>query len=133
MAKPDHSRPVVLDATAILAVLFNEPGSDAILPLLQHAAVSTVNLAEVHAQLLRRGVNADLAWKSLQQLGVEVCLFDAGQARLAGELATTSRGTPLSLGDRACLALALQRKATVYTTNAAWRKLGLEIEVETIP
>ena len=76
-----------------------------------------------------------LTWlgRVFSNLGVEVCLFDAGQARLAGELATTSRGTPLSLGDRACLALALQRKATVYTTNAAWRKLGLEIEVETIP
>jgi len=133
LAKPDHSRPVVLDATAILAVLFNEPGSDAILPLLEHATVSAVNLAEVHAQLLRRGVKADMAWKSLQDLGVEVCLFDARQARLAGDLATTSRGTPLSLGDRACLALAITRKSTVYTTNAAWRKLGLDIEMETIP
>jgi PIN domain nuclease of toxin-antitoxin system len=38
----------------------------------------------------------------------------------------------LSLGDRACLALAIRRKATVYTTDAAWKNLNLGIEVEVI-
>ena len=58
--------------------------------------------------------------------------FDEVQARLAGELVAQTRPYGLSLGDRACLALAIQRKATVYTTDAAWKKLNLPIEVEVI-
>jgi ribonuclease VapC len=127
------ARVAVLDATAILAALFNEAGSDVVLPVLQHALVSTINLAEAHALLLRRGVKADLSWRSLQDLGCEVCPFDGEQARLAGELAAQSRtSTPLSFGDRACLALAMARKATVYTTDAAWKNLNLNVEVEVI-
>jgi ribonuclease VapC len=126
------ARQVVLDATAILAVLFSEPGSDAVLPLLQNSAVSAMNLAEVHAQLLRRGVKADLAWKSLQDLGIEICPFNEEHARLAGELGGASRRITLSGGDRACLALAIARRATVYTTDAEWERLGLGIDVKVI-
>jgi PIN domain nuclease of toxin-antitoxin system len=132
LARPLDGRQVVLDATAILAVLFNEPGSEQVLPVLQNAAVSAVNLAELYAQLLRRGVKPDLAWKSLQDLGLEVCPFDAEQARVAGELAEPSRDSHLSFGDRACLALGVQRKAAVYTTNAAWKRLELGVEMEVI-
>lgn len=132
MAKPVDSRAVVLDATAILAVLFNEPGSEKILPLLQNAAVSAVNLAEVYAQLLRRGVKADLAWKNLQHLGLEVCPFDEVHARLASELAEQAQNSNLAFGDRACLALAIQRRATVHTTSAGWKKLDVRVEVEVI-
>ena len=132
MAKPVDPRPAVLDATAVLAVLFNEPGADAVLPLLQSAAVSAINLAEVHSHLLRHGVKADLAWKSLQDLDLEICPFDAEQARLAGELVHGTRVLSLSLGDRACLALGIQRKATVYTSDAAWKNFRLGIEVEVI-
>jgi PIN domain nuclease of toxin-antitoxin system len=64
--------------------------------------------------------------------GFEISFFDDLQARLAGELVTQTRPYGLSLGDRACLALAIQRKATVYTTDAAWKKLNLGIEVEVI-
>ena len=125
MARPDNSRSAVLDATAMVAILFGEPGNELVLPLLQNAVVSAVNLAEVHMHLLRRGVKADLAWKGLQDLGVEVFPFDAEQARLAGEIEEPA----LPLGDRACLALAILRKAKVYTTDQAWKDLDLGIEV----
>jgi len=64
--------------------------------------------------------------------GCEMSFFDDLQARLAGELIARTRPYGLSLGDRACLALAIQRKAAVYTTAAAWKNLALGIEVEVI-
>src|ERR1700678_1187093 len=66
----------VLDSSAILAVLFDEPGSDAVVPLLGGALVSAVNLAEVHGSLLRRRAKADFAWNRVVELGCEVCPFD---------------------------------------------------------
>lgn len=122
----------VLDSSAILAVIFNEPGSDVILPLLQGGLLSTVNLAEVHTRLLLRGVGADFAWRRVLDLGCEICLFDGSQARAAGELIAHTRPYGLSLGGRACLALAVERKAPVYTTDAAWKNLALDIDVEVI-
>lgn len=124
--------PAVLDASAILAVLFSEPGSEAVVPLLPGALVSAVNLAEVYGQLLFRGVDPGLAWQWVQQLGCEICPFDGEQARIAGEILSQTRTQALSLGDRACLALAIQRKATVYTSDAAWQEFRLGIEVEVI-
>jgi ribonuclease VapC len=124
--------PAVLDSSAILAVVFNEPGGDLVLPHLQGGLLSTVNLAEVHTRLVLRGVGADFAWRRVMAFGCEMSLFDDLQARLAGELAPQTRPYGLSLGDRACLALAIQRKATVFTTDAAWKNLNLGIEVEVI-
>jgi PIN domain nuclease of toxin-antitoxin system len=122
----------VLDSSAILAVVFNEPGGDIVLPLLKGGFLSTVNLAEVHTLLVLRGVDADFAWRRVMAFGCEVSFFDDLQARLAGELVAQTRPYGLSLGDRACLALAIHRKATVYTTDAAWKKLNLPIAVEVI-
>jgi PIN domain nuclease of toxin-antitoxin system len=124
--------PAVFDSSAILAVVFNEPGDDIVLPLLKGGFLSTVNLAEVHTRLMLRGVGADFAWRRVVSFGCEISFFDDLQARLAGELVSQTRPYGLSLGDRACLALAIQRKARVYTTDAAWKNLSLGIEFEVI-
>ncbi|MGD1061668.1 MAG: type II toxin-antitoxin system VapC family toxin [Terracidiphilus sp.] len=124
--------PAVLDSSAILAVIFNERGGDQVLPLLDGGLLSAVNLAEVHTRLLLRGAGADFAWRRVMEFGCEICFFDDQQARVAGELVVQTRPYGLSLGDRACLALAIQRKAAVYTTDAAWKNLGLSIEVNVI-
>ena len=122
----------VLDSSAILAVIFNEPGSEAVIPRLQGALLSAVNLAEVHTRLLLGGSPSELAWSRLLILGCEVCFFDGEQARLAGDLIGKTRPLGLSFGDRACLALAIQRQATAYTANPAWKRLALGIEVRVI-
>ena len=122
----------VLDASAILAVIFAEPGSQTVAPLTNGALLSAVNLAEAHANLLLRGSGAEFAWRRLLGLGCETCFFDPEQARIAGGLVTITRPYGLSLGDRACLALAIERKGTVYTTDRAWKSLDLGIEVEVI-
>jgi PIN domain nuclease of toxin-antitoxin system len=115
-----------------LAVVFSEPGGDAVLPFLQGGLLSTVNLAEVHTRLLLRGAEADFAWSRVMEFGCEICFFDGRQARQAAELVSQTRSRGLSLGDRACLALAILRKATVYTADKEWARLGLDLTIEVI-
>ena len=125
--------PTVLDASAILALIFEEPGREVVAELLNHpTALSTVNLAEVHTKLIERGTRSDQAWSNVNGLGIDISPFSAAQARVAAELIASTRPYGLSLGDRACLALAIERKAKVYTTDRKWKELGLGVEVEVI-
>ena len=77
---------IVLDASALMAVLRDEPGAAAVEAVLDHAAVSAVNLSEVQAKLVERGTPAEIAWSWLVDLDLAVVDFDALQARLAGDL-----------------------------------------------
>ena len=122
----------VFDTSAILAVIFDEAGGDIVLPLLRDGLVSSVNLAEAHTILLLRGSGPGFAWSRLLAFGFEICPFSEKQARTAAELVGITRRYGLSLGDRACLALALARKATVYTTDTAWKNLSLGVDIEVI-
>lgn len=122
----------VLDSSAILAVIFNEPGNRVVAPLLEGGLLSTVNLAEIHSRLLRMGIPPEFAWSAVFRFDCKICFFTEAQARIAAELITVTRPYGLSLGDRACLALAMERKARVYTTDRAWKTLNLEIAVEVI-
>lgn len=123
----------VLDASAILALVFEEPGREKVADLLnQPTVLSAVNLAEVHTKLVERGTGPEQAWSAVIGLGIEMSPFTEGQARITGELIASTRPYGLSLGDRACLALAIERKAKVYTTDRNWKSLGLGIEVEVI-
>lgn len=122
----------VLDSSAVLAVIFSEPGGEAVNSVLEGGLLSTVNVAEVHARILRRGGTGDQAWGLILSCGCEVCFFSDAQARIAAELIAVTRPFGLSLGDRACLALAIERKATVYTADRDWKKLSLGIEIEVI-
>lgn len=121
-----------MDASALLALLNKEPGADKLTPeLLNTAASSTVNLAEVQAKLVARGIDPDDAWEATLA-PIRACVdFTAEHARVAGTLVTQTRSLGLSLGDRACLALALSLKAPVYTADKSWKnlKLGLRIHV----
>ena len=123
---------VVFDSSAVLAVIFNEPGGEAVVDLLQGGLLSAVNLSEIHTKLLLDGRAAGTAWNRVLSMGLEVCFFDDEQARMAAELIWETRPFGLSFGDRACLALGMQHKATVYTTDRIWKKLDLGIEIEAI-
>ena len=122
----------VFDSSAILAVLLNESGGAEVSALIQGSHLSTVNLLEVHTRLLLGGVPADLAWGRILGLKLDICNLNDQQARIAAELIWVTRPLGLSLGDRACLALAIQRQAMVYTTDKAWKNLDLGIEIEVI-
>ncbi len=122
----------VLDASAILAVLEREPGAEAISLHLGSTVVSTVNLAEVQGKLMSRGVPSDVAWEGAISLASETVDFNSEQAYLAGTLLPQTHHLGLSLGARACLALAIHLKAPVYTTDRAWKNLKLGVEVHVV-
>lgn len=123
---------IVLDASAILAVLGREPGAEQVLQHVMNTAAGTVNLAEVHSKLVGRGIPNEDAWQATVSLVHEVVSFDSHQAALAGMLVPQTKPFGLSLGDRACLALGMVLKAPVYTTERAWKNLKLGIQVHVI-
>jgi ribonuclease VapC len=123
---------IVLDASALMAVLREEPGGAAVEAVLDHVVVSTVNLSEVQAKLVERGTPAEIAWSSLVELDLAVVNFDPTQARVAGNLRSLTRARGLSLGDRACLALAQVRSLPVMTADRAWASLEIGIEIRTV-
>jgi ribonuclease VapC len=123
---------IVLDASALLAVLNGEPGSDKLTPeLLSTAASSTVNLAEVQSKLVDRGLSPGTAWAAALSPVGEAIPFTTEHAKAAGSMISKTRSFTLSLGDRACLALGLALDAPVYTADRSWKnlKLGLRIHV----
>ena len=126
----------MLDASALVAPLLGEAGGEVVLaavaaggPLL----LSAVNLAEAIAILHRhRGLPAAEARDDLLSLGLEVVPFDAAQAAAVGALEPGLRGQGISLGDRACLALAQERGLPVLTADRIWARLDLGIEIRLI-
>lgn len=123
----------VLDASAILALLYHEPGTDKLTPeLLANATCSTVNLAEVLTKLVSAGGVPDEAWEDALSTIRESAPFTDDQAKIAGSLVTQTRALGLSLGDRACLALGLALKAPVYTADKSWKTLKLDVRIHVI-
>jgi ribonuclease VapC len=122
----------VLDASALLAAFFDEPGADRVAEQMSGALLSTVNYQEVVCKLVDRGTPSEQIEDVMSQLDVEIVPFDLEQAMAAGLLRDQTRSAGLSLGDRSCLALALGRKGKVLTADRAWTALDLAIEVEVI-
>ena len=122
----------VLDSSAILALLNDEAGADVVAEILPSSVVSTVNLAEVIASLVNKGVSGADAEAALLTLDCKSEPFRREEALLAGRLRESTRQAGLSLGDRACLALALSLGLPVLTADRAWRNLPLEVEVRLI-
>jgi ribonuclease VapC len=118
------SEAYVLDSSAVIALLGNEKGANIIDELLPHATISTVNLAEVISKLQERGGADDAIDLALADLNLQTIDFDAGQANMTGKLRNSTRAKGLSLGDRACLALAASRGAIAVTTDRAWDNIA---------
>lgn len=110
----------VLDASAVLALLNGEPGQEAVAAVLPGAVLGTVNLAEVVSKLRERGVPAADAQEAIRCLGVEIVPYTETQAFHTGALRPLTRSHGLSLGDRACLALARERGAIALTAERQW-------------
>jgi ribonuclease VapC len=121
---------VVLDASAVLALLQEEQGADEVEGLLDGASMSCVNLSEVIQKAEQHGVETEGFEYDLEALGIEFRDFDVSMARPTAELWSTGRG--LSLGDRACLALAKGTDATAITADGRWIIDGLDVDVRVI-
>jgi ribonuclease VapC len=122
----------VLDASAVLALLNQEPGMNRVEALLADSCMGTVNYCEVLGKLIDAGMPEQEARESVELLNVEVVGFDTDLARLAAVLRTSTKKLGLSLGDRSCLALALSRRNTAVTAERVWPKLKLGVKIELI-
>jgi len=126
---PNVSETYVLDASALLCLLHAEAGAERVTDILDRSVIGAVNLSEVVAKLADTGGTEAEISRALGVLRLRVEPFDDEQARLAGLMRTATRPLGLSLGDRACLALARQRAAVAVTTDRAWGKLPNQIGV----
>ena len=123
----------MLDASALLAILNQEIGSEKLSPeLLSISVSSTVNLAEVQAKLVRRGLRPGEAWEATLSPVREAVSFNEEQAKLAGSLVSHTRPLGLSLEDRACLALGIALKAPIYTADKSWKTLKIGVAIHSI-
>jgi len=123
----------VLDASAILAILFEERGAENLTDeIMESAVVGAVNLAEVQSKLVKMGHAPESAWSDALLLKSEPEPFTADHAKIAGSLIAKTEKYGLSLGERSCLALAISLKAPVYTTEQTWRNLKLGVPIHVI-
>jgi PIN domain nuclease of toxin-antitoxin system len=122
----------VLDASAILALLGEEPGHLVVQEALPFSVISAVNLSEVITKIAAQGVRKEVALQMLSLLGVEVVPFEEADAWTIGFLYPDTKHLGLSLGDRACIGLGLRLKRIILTADRIWRDIALPVEIRLI-
>jgi ribonuclease VapC len=123
----------ILDASALLALLLNEPGGEKVRAELPDAVITTVNLSEVVAHYARNGVSESDIHQVLDPLPFERRPFDHDLAFECGAMISVTQSAGLSLGDRACLALAKRMALRALTADRSWvtvsKELGVTVEL----
>lgn len=122
----------VLDASAALAWLRDEPGAEQVDAALNGGVISTVNASEAAQKLIQHGADGSRAVTQLLGLGLTLTPFTGDDALAAAELWPHTRTHGLSLADRACLALAQRLQRPVLTSDQAWKHLELDLELQMI-
>ena len=123
---------VVLDASAVLAFLQREPGGAVVAEHLSAAVISAVNVAEVATRLSDRGIPDGGAREAISALRLEIAAFDHELAYTSAALRPATRRLGLSLGDRACLALAKREGLPALTADRAWASLDVGVEIHLV-
>lgn len=126
------SEAVVLDSSAVIAYLLGESGSERVGIHLAGGWLSSVNLCEIVSKFAERGEDPAQVQADVLDLEVVVVPFSSPQALVAAQLRPQTRRLGLSLGDRACLALGLERQALVLTADQAWQQLSAPHRIEVI-
>jgi ribonuclease VapC len=130
--RPKSDAYSVLDASAVLAYLHREPGYELVRSALARgAAISAVNLAEIYAKVVERGLPAEEIGGRLKALGLRIIPFGEDDALESAALYVKAKAAGPSLADRACLALGARLGLTVLTADRAWKRMG-GIKVELI-
>lgn len=122
----------VLDASAVLVFLHRERGSEAIARLLDGAAISAVNVAEVSTKLADEGVSEQQVRDAIRWLEIETVGFDEDLSHQAAALRRATRAAGLSLGDCVCLATAKHRGVRAVTADRAWSRLQVGVKIQVI-
>ncbi len=123
---------VVLDASAVLILLLDEPGAEVVAEVLSDGVLSAVNLAEVLSTLTDRGADVSRLTEDLVAAGVLVEPMTEADAAQVAELRRIDQGRLLSLGDRCCLALGRRLAVPVLTADRAWSELDAGVEVRQV-
>lgn len=116
----------ILDASALLALLHEEPGAGVVEPLLEEAVISSINWSEVVQKSLACGVELDGLREDLEALGLAIAPFAVEDAEVSALLYGETAEFGLSLADRACLALSSRLAIPALTTDRAWTELEIE-------
>lgn len=120
----------VLDASAVLAFLAQEPGADRIETAMDAgAAISALTVQEVVSKLVQRGMSSEAAAEAMAALGLDIRNLSFALAIEAGAMFPLTRRFGLSHGDRACLALGREMGVIVLTADRAWSDVADEIGV----
>lgn len=120
---------VVLDASALLALVQREPGGDQVGPMLPHARMSAVNFCETVQRLRRGGMPLEAVTLALTPLVPEAVAFDQALAYIAASIHEKTRGQGISFGDCACLALALSRDVPAVTAERKWDRCDVGVRI----
>ena len=126
------SETYVLDASAVLCLLQEEKGAERVAEALPAAIIGAVNYSEVVGKLVETGIDEATVDSLIDKLQLKVIPFDRTQARFAGSLRATTRKLGLSLGERACLALAAAEQAPALTCERIWTKFEAPCKVEAL-
>jgi ribonuclease VapC len=122
----------VIDSSVLLAVLLREEVADPAAALCSGATISAVNVAEVASRMAEKSVSPQMVEDALDDLTITVVPFDRSDAMTAAALRMPTKHLGLSLGDRACLALAQRLGAAVYTADRRWMEFDTELNIELI-
>ena len=114
---------VVLDASALLAFTKNESGAERVEEFLGHIIMSSVNISEVAAKLLDSGMSLHESHQCILPFVKQIILFDEQHAFLTASLKKQTKHLRLSLGDRACISLGIEKKLPIYTADKIWKEL----------
>lgn len=119
----------VLDASALLALIFKELGGQMVISHLPGSVLSAVNLSEVVSKSVESGMSLETARRMLVEFPCKIMPFDDEHAYLTAALRVPTRPFGLSLGDRACLALGLQTGLPVVTAEKAWEACDVGVQI----
>ncbi len=120
---------IVLDTSALLALLFNEPGAEKAIARGQDGVLSAVSYSEAVAKSLDHKVPMETVMQALDGLKLTLVPFDEEYALAAAALRPATRQLNFSFADRACLATAKVRKLAVLTADRDWQKADLGIKI----
>lgn len=123
---------IVLDASALLAMLRDEPGGDKVADVLIDSRMCVVNLAEVTSHFVHNDMPSHEVDAMLHPLPVTLVEADAELARVAGHLRAATSKAGLSLGDRFCLALAKRDGLSAWTADRQWALIAEKVGVDVV-
>ena len=120
---------IIFDASAVVALLAKEKGFEVIKRHLKNAIISSVNISEVYKYCIdKQNLAADECKNIMGISGIKIIDFDEKQALIAADIYPKTKEYGLSLGDRACIALAIEKKYPILTCDKIWEKINLDVK-----